>query len=83
MGNVVKGTVLRRKRSPQPKAPYKKPALQEKYDFLLSKLQIQDVDLWECDAMIALPNRLFFHVTAQDEMTMDFAVESAMRAAQE
>jgi len=53
---------------------------EQKYEWLLSKLRITDVDYWEHDALISLPNRICF--VAQDinkVFTVDQAVEIAMR----
>lgn len=80
---VEPGTVLKRKKKEAIKAAYSPPTLQQKYDFLLSKLQIQDVDLWELDAMIALPERLYFQLSQGQYPEMDQAVVAAMKAEKE
>jgi hypothetical protein len=36
------------------------PTIETKYNYLLSLLSIQDVDLFEKDAMIGMPNRIYF-----------------------
>lgn len=58
-----------------------KPTLKEKYEYLLSKLEIQDIDLWEQDACLALKKRLYFQFSQTDFESLtnvDKAVEAAM-----
>ncbi len=59
------------------------PTLQQKYDFLLSKLRIEDVDPFENDAMIGLPKRLYFQFSADDFTDKNKAVIAAMQADKE
>jgi hypothetical protein len=55
------------------------PTLQEKYDFLLRHLQVVDVDLWECDALIEMKDKLYFQLDLKgDVKDMDSCVENAL-----
>jgi hypothetical protein len=36
------------------------PTIEQKYNYLLSLLSIQDIDLFEKDACIGMPNRIYF-----------------------
>lgn len=52
---------------------------QQKYDWLLSKLELQDVDLWEKDAMIGLPERLYLQFSEESDIfSMDNCVKLAI-----
>lgn len=79
---VKKGTILRRKPRPEPAVePYKAPTTKQKYDYLLSKLKITDIDPFELDAYLGMPNKLYFQFSVDSSFTsVDNAVESAMLA---
>ena len=77
-----KGTVLHRKKpykKPEPKKAVK-PTLKQKYEYLLSKMKITDVDLWEQDASVRM-EPLYFQFdsgSAPDTWKIDKAVQAAM-----
>ncbi len=55
-------------------------SLKDKYDFVCSLLQIQDVDLWERDAMLGMPKRIYFQFDDDfDNRDVDSVVEKLMK----
>lgn len=54
---------------------------EQKYNFLLSLLQITDVDLWENDALLAMGNQYFqwSELLGDDNVWKDIAVEWIMK----
>lgn len=58
-----------------------KPTLQQKYDFLLSKLGIQCIDTEESDAILVMQNLYFQFPLGSFPTDKDQAVEQAMEAA--
>ena len=53
---------------------------EQKYEWLCSNLKITNIDYWEHDALISLPNNLYFVARNINEVaTIDQAVEIAMR----
>ena len=55
--------------------------VEEKYKFLLELLAVDDVDFWENDALIVLPQSIYFQFptnTQQSEISVDWAIEQAM-----
>lgn len=86
MSNSLKvkpGTVLRRTKPyvrPVPKVI--KPTLKQKYEYLLSKMKISDVDLWEQDACVRMES-LYFQFErgeAPDQWKIDKAVIAALNS---
>lgn len=58
----------------------KRPTLQEKYKFLCSKLRICDVDTWEGDALLELPEKIYFQFSGSPNMTINAAVIAAIES---
>lgn len=57
--------------------------VEEKYAYLLKHLKITDIDWWENDALLALPDRIYFQFPSSwlahpELLTVDAAVECAM-----
>lgn len=79
-----KGTTLRRKKPVAPPKPkvVVKPTLKQKYEYLLSKMKITDVDLWEQDACVRMESLYFQFESgeAPTEWKIDKAVQAAMNA---
>jgi hypothetical protein len=46
------------------------PTIETKYNYLLSLLSIQDVDYWEKDACIGMPNRIYFQFNEYEVVGM-------------
>ena len=46
------------------------PSLEEKYNFLLSRLSVTDIDLWENDALLKLKS-IFIGITSADLDVLD------------
>jgi hypothetical protein len=46
------------------------PTIEAKYNYLLSLLSIQDVDLCEKDACIGMPNRIYFQFNEYEVVGM-------------
>ena len=57
--------------------------VQEKYDYLLSKLKVTDVDLWEHDALIRMDALFFQFGSSGPDDSIDKCVEAAMKADKE
>lgn len=80
--NIAVGTVLKRKtpyKAPPPKKAIK-PTLKQKYDYLLSKMKVTNIDLWEQDASVTIEH-LYFQFdsgSAPDTWSLDQAVVAAM-----
>lgn len=54
--------------------------VQEKYDYLLSKLKVTDVDLWEHNALIRMDALFFQFGSSGPGDSIDKCVEAAMQA---
>jgi hypothetical protein len=54
--------------------------IEEKYKFLLSILEVSDLDFWENDGMIVLPKPIYFQFPSdgRTDVSVDEAVEHAM-----
>ena len=50
----------------------------QKYEYLLSLIEIQDVDLWEKDAMMCIPSTYFQFWDEQELSNNDKIVEACM-----
>lgn len=46
------------------------PTIEQKYNYLLSLLGIQDIDLFEKDACIGMPNRIYFQFNENEVVGM-------------
>jgi len=46
------------------------PTIEAKYNYLLSLLEIQDIDLFEKDACIGMPNRIYFQFNEYEVVGM-------------
>jgi hypothetical protein len=46
------------------------PTITEKYNYLISHLAIQDICLWEKDACIGMPNRIYFQFNEYEVLGM-------------
>ncbi len=46
------------------------PTIEQKYNYLLSLLSIQDIDLFEKDACIGMPNRIYFQFNKDEVVGM-------------
>jgi hypothetical protein len=46
------------------------PSIEQKYRYLLTLLEIQDVDLFEKDACIGMPNRIYFQFNEYEVVGM-------------
>ena len=54
------------------------PSLKQKYEYLLSLIEIQDVDLWEKDAMMCIPRTYFQFWGEQELSNKDKIVKACM-----
>lgn len=81
MSSSLKGVTLKRRKpyvAPVKKAV--KPTLKQKYDYLLSKMKITDISLWEQDACVRMAH-LYFQFdneSAPDTWSIDQAVVAAI-----
>ena len=57
---------------------YKVINYQRKYEFLLTKLQVSDIDLWEKGALIEMPRTIYFQFGDRIPESVDEAVEMAL-----
>jgi hypothetical protein len=57
------------------------PTIEQKYNYLLSLLEIQDIDLWEKDACIGMPNRIYFQFDDYEVvgMTVDDVLNNLLK----
>ena len=55
-----------------------KPSLKQKYEYLLSLIELQDVDLWEKDAMMCIPRTYFQFWDERELKDKDKVVEACM-----
>ena len=57
--------------------------VEEKYAYLLKHLKITDIDWWESDALLVMPDKIYFQFPScwmndPTLLTVDAAIEAAM-----